>query len=88
MIMKHDNMPSVIGKPPKKHRRNDLDDLANLVVQSDLDLHILRLLTLHPELKVRFRNHDLDALDETTKELLLSDMNYVLGIRTSSKRKP
>ncbi len=88
MTKKHDEAPSVIGKPPKHYLRKDLDDLSTVVAESDLDLHILRLLSLHPALKVRFRNHDLAALDDATKEVLLKDMNQVLGVRPLRKRRP
>lgn len=83
-----DAAPSILGRPPKSNRRNDLDDLSKVVAQSDLDLHILRLLALHPALKVRFRNHDLASLNEATKQVLLNDMNQVLGLRPLKKRKP
>jgi hypothetical protein len=36
--------------------RGDLKALQDLRVGSGLNLHILRLLKLHPHLKVRFRN--------------------------------
>lgn len=88
MTKKPDYVPSVIGKPPKKYVRDDLGDLSTVVAKSDLDLHIVRLLTLHPALKVRFRNHDLASLDEATKQVLLNDMNQVLGVRPLRKRKP
>lgn len=89
MKTKNDCAPSIGGKPlPKKYVRSDLDDISNVVVKSDLDLHIVRLLALHPKLKVRFRNQDLASLDDATKQTLLSDMNDVLGIRPLKKRKP
>lgn len=61
--------------------RDDMDALRDLKVQSDLDLHIARLLALHPKLRVRFRNQDLTRLDDTTKQMLLQDMNDLLGIK-------
>lgn len=73
---------------PTKYLRGDLDDLSTVAVGSDLDLHIVRLLGLHPDLKVRFRNHDLAALDDATKQALLDDMNEVLGIRPLKGRRP
>ncbi len=80
--------PSVGGMgAPKKYVRDDLDDLSEVVVKSDLDLHIVRLLALHPELKVRFRNQDLASLDDATKRVLLSDMNQVLGLRPLKERR-
>ncbi len=73
---------------PKKYLRGDVDDLTTVAVKSDLDLHIVRLLALHPALKVRFRNHDLAALDDATKQALLDDMNKVLGVRPLKARRP
>jgi hypothetical protein len=61
--------------------RNDLDSLRDLKVQSDLDRHIVRLLALHKDLRVRFRSQDLTRLDEATKLALLKDMNDLLGIQ-------
>lgn len=78
--------PSVAARPPK-NVREDLDDLRAVVVKTDLDLHIVRLLELHPELRVRFRNHDLASIDSSTKAILLDDMNKVLGVRRLKKRR-
>ncbi|MDX1965696.1 MAG: hypothetical protein SFV23_00870 [Planctomycetaceae bacterium] len=71
---------------PDRYVRTDLDDLSNVTASSDLDLHIVRLLALHPLLKVRFRNQDLAGLDDATKQTLLDDMNQVLGIKRLKKR--
>ncbi len=61
--------------------RGDLEALLDLKVESELDLHIVRLLRLHPNLKVGFRNQDMTRLDDQTKEALLQDMNDLLGIK-------
>jgi len=61
--------------------RDDVDALRDLKVQSDLDRHIVRLLALHRQLRVRFRNRDLTRLDDATKQALLQDMNDLLGIK-------
>lgn len=66
---------------PKARFRDDMDHLRDLVVDSDLDRHLVQLLALHPDLRVRFRNQDLASLDVPTKQALLADMNDVLGIR-------
>ena len=79
--------PSVGHKLPTKYVRDDLDDISRIAVKSDLDLHIVRLLALHPALKMRFRNQDLASLDDGTKQRLLDDMNTVLGVRPLRKRK-
>ena len=88
MTKKLTDAPPILGRPPKRNLRKNLDDLTTVVAKSDLDLHILRLLALHPALKVRFRNHDLASLDDATKQVLLNDMNQVLGVRPLKKRKP
>jgi hypothetical protein len=61
--------------------RDDLDALRDVMAKSDLDRHILRLLALHKDLRVRFRNQDLSSLDDATKRALLKDMNDLLGIK-------
>lgn len=84
-----DFAPTAVGRPARKGQlRSDLDDLSGVSATSDLDLHIIRLLALHSTLKVRFRNQDLAALNDATKQTLLDDMNQVLGIRPLRKRKP
>ena len=60
--------------------RDDLDELRDVKVSSDLDRHIVHLLALNPSLKVRFRNQDLTVLNDATKLDLLKDFNDVLGI--------
>ncbi len=89
MTPKKDFAPAAVGRPPRSaYIRKDLDDLSSVVAMSDLDLHIVRLLALHPTLKVRFRNQDLASLDDATKQTLLSDMNQVIGVRRLKKRMP
>ena len=48
---------------------------------SDLDRHISRLLALHPDVRVAFRNQDLSKLDDPTKLAILDGINDLLGIR-------
>jgi len=62
--------------------RDDAASLLDLKVTSDLDRHIVRLLSLHKTLRMRFRNQDLACLDDATKLALLDDMNDLLGIQT------
>lgn len=86
-MTKKQSSASTFGHPlPDRFKRKDLDDLSDVVVKSDLDLHIVRLLAAHPALKVRFRNQDLASLDDATKTVLLSDMNAVLGVKPLRKR--
>jgi hypothetical protein len=61
--------------------RDDIAALRDVKVTSDLDRHIVQLLSLHRKLRVRFRNQDLSSLDDATKQDLLTDMNDLLGIK-------
>ena len=61
--------------------RDDVDALRDLKVQSDLDRHIVRLLALHKNVRVKFRNQDLTRLSDADKRALLQDMNDLLGIK-------
>ena len=82
-----DNFSPVTGgiDLAKSRFRDDMDSLCNVVVNTDLDRHIMQLLALHPKLRVRFRNQDLAALDTPTKQALLADMNDLLGVRPLRK---
>lgn len=77
------NFEGVIGggRLPNERRRIQMTVPEDLVVSSPLDRKLARLLTLHPEVNVRFRNHDLASLDDSTKLALLEDINEVLGIQ-------
>jgi hypothetical protein len=83
MAHRDDDFVPVTGgvAPRKDHVRDDLESMLDLKVGSELDLHIVRLLRLHPNVKVGFRNQDLTCLDENTKRAFLKDMNELLGIR-------
>ena len=59
--------------------------LQDLKVTTDIDRHLVRLLTLHPELQVAFRCQDLATLDDSTKRELLHDINDLLGIKSFLK---
>ena len=65
-----------------EYARNDLGALCDVVVESDLDRHIVRLLALHSEICVGFRNQDLTAMSDADKRLLLQDINDLLGIKS------
>ena len=69
------------------HLRGDMEALRNLKVESELDLHIVRLLRLHPNLKVGFRNQDLTRLDDETKKACIREMNDLLGIKPLRSRR-
>lgn len=68
------------GELPKNCIREDITEPKDLIVSSELDRRMARLLTLHPQLRVKFRNNDLASLDGETKEALLQDMCNILGI--------
>jgi hypothetical protein len=70
-----------------EYLRGDMDALCELRVESELDLHIVRLLRLHPNMKVGFRNQDLTRLDDQTKEAFIQDMNDLLGIKPLRSRR-
>ena len=65
--------------------RDDMDSLQDLKAHSDLDRHIVRLLALHKDLRLQFRNQDLASLGDSTKRALLQDMNDLLGIKPLQK---
>lgn len=68
------------GTLTKENIRTDISEPKNLVVSSALDKRLARLLTLHPELQLRFRNNNLASLNDDTKQALLQDMQDILGI--------
>lgn len=65
--------------------RTDLFSARDLTATSDLDIHLIRLLTLHPGIQVAFRSQDLAILDDATKMDLLGDINDLLGIKPLTK---
>ena len=68
------------GEMPASRTRDDVVEPQNLIVKSELDRTMARLLSLHSELRVTFRNNDLSTLDDPTKEALLQDMYDILNI--------
>lgn len=60
--------------------RTELSIPKDLVVSSALDKQVARLLILHPELRLKFRNNNLACLADETKRVLLKDMQDILGI--------
>jgi hypothetical protein len=67
--------------------RSDLNSLRDLKVESELDLHLVRLLKLHPEVQVGFRNQDLATFDDETKRAFVQDLNDLLGIKPARTRR-
>lgn len=82
MIQENEIFDGVIGgrNLPKKNVRTDVSEPEDLIVSSALDRRLAKLLTLHPELQVKFRNNNLASLDAETKEALLQDIQDILGI--------
>ena len=81
--MKKGNLfDDVLGgrKLPKYLIREDVVEPDGLVISSELDKRMARLLAFHPQLRVKFRNNNLASLDDSTKEALLQDMYDVLGV--------
>jgi hypothetical protein len=68
------------GEMPESRIREDVVEPENLIIKSETDRKMARLLALHPKLRVRFRNNDLSTLDDQTKEALLQDMYNILGV--------
>jgi hypothetical protein len=83
MALKDDDFTPVTGgaELAEEYVREDLDWLRRLKVESDLDRHLVRLLALHKQLRVRFRNLDWTRLDDAAKQTLLQEMNDILRIR-------
>ena len=68
-----------------EYLRSGTSALQDLKVTTDIDRHVVRILTLHPDLKVAFRCQDLASLDDSTKRDLLCDINDLLGIKSFLK---
>lgn len=82
MIDKNELFDGVIGGTdlPEESARKDIFEVKDLVISSALDKQMARLLALHPQLQVKFRNNNLASLDDPTKQALLQDMQDILGI--------
>lgn len=82
MMQENEIFDGVIGgrNLPQKNVRTDISEPEDLIVSSALDKRLAKLLTLHPELQVKFRNNNLASLDAETKEALLQDIQDILGI--------
>ena len=82
MIEKNEIFDGVVGgeKLSDRNTRKDIFEPKDLKVESELDKKMARLLILHPELQVNFRNNDLASLDEKTKQALLADMYEIIGV--------
>lgn len=68
------------GEMPEARVREDVVEPENLIIRSETDRKMARLLALHSELRVTFRSNDLSTLDDRTKEALLQDMYDILKV--------
>lgn len=68
------------GEMPEGRIREDVVEPENLIIKSETDREVARLLALHSKLQVKFRTDDLSTLDEQTKQALLQDMYDILGV--------
>lgn len=66
-------------KAPKRLLRPDVDSDA-VSPTSPLDKHILRLLTLHSDLPIKFRNVNLAKTRDGAKQSLLVEIHELLNI--------
>ena len=87
MTFDHDDFVPVTGGSDlhSNYLRSGTCALQDLKVTTDIDRHLVRLLTLHPDLQVAFRCHELASLDDSTKRDLLCDINDLLGIKPFRK---
>lgn len=77
----NDFAPATSGRGSQATVRGDTTSLADVQCTSQLDRHIVRLLSLHPALRVRFAKQDLSLFSDQAKRELLADMNSLLGIK-------
>jgi hypothetical protein len=68
------------GEMPESRVRKDVYEPEDLIIKSETDRKMARLLALHSKLRVRFRTSDLSTFDDQTKEALLQDMYDILGV--------
>ena len=68
------------GEMPEARVREDVVEPENLIIKSETDRKMARLLALHSELRLTFRSNDLSTLDDGTKEALLQDMYDILKV--------
>jgi hypothetical protein len=83
-----DYTPVTGGVPLREERvRKDILWPSSVKIESQLDLHLVRLWALHPKLRERFDMNQFGALNEEAKEALLVEFNEALGIAPLSSLK-
>jgi hypothetical protein len=75
-----DPTPVTGGVKPPARLLDPIGDADVIAPVSPLDKHLLRLLTLHKDVSVKFRAVDLTKMDDKAKRALLSDLQKQLGI--------
>lgn len=76
-----DFAPMTVGRGSRAEVLNSSVDITGLQCGSQLDQHLVHLMTLHPSIGLRFSKQNLSQLDEVGKRELLEDMNELLGIK-------
>ena len=76
-----DRAPVTGGISPPARALRPITVRTTAVPTDALGKHILRLLTLHRDISLKFRGIDLSAMDDAAKRALLDDTNSVLGIK-------
>lgn len=71
--------PPTSGKPLPASLQRKLPKLESPSSRT-LVKHIVRLKALHPEVRLNFRQVQLEQMDEATLKVLLSDLNGQLGV--------
>ncbi len=72
-----------VAKTPAKLLRPMARVVDRPSCASPLDKHLLRLLTLHKDVSVKFRSVDLARMDDIAKRALLTDIQDLLNIKST-----
>ena len=76
-----DRTPVIGGVALPAHLVATPSSMPDVAPLDDLGRQALWLLKLHPDkVSLKFRNADLSAMNDNTKRLLISDIQYALGI--------
>jgi hypothetical protein len=72
-----DDFCTVTGSPPTAEPSFEVT--ARLEPGDQLGLHVLRLVNVNPS-AIKFRDRDLEHMDDATKQFLIEDFNFALEI--------
>lgn len=81
MSAKKGDPTPVIGGCDIPSRAVDSPTPLGCAPDDDLGRQVFWLLSVHPEINVQFRDRDLIAMDDATKQTLLDDIHSILGVR-------